>query len=82
MHPDSVVDWLAKFSKRHGLPHASSKSAEKHHFGFRNAQLVKEREKESQQNPNRPPDGRPVGVLLLSIWRQRFLFHVAAYILL
>ena len=21
MHPDSVTDWLAKFSKRHGLPH-------------------------------------------------------------
>lgn len=21
MHPDSVTDWLSKFSKRHGLPH-------------------------------------------------------------
>lgn len=21
MHPDSVTDWLGKFSKRHGLPH-------------------------------------------------------------
>ena len=21
MHPDSVTDWLKKFSKRHGLPH-------------------------------------------------------------
>ena len=21
MHPDSVTDWLAKFSRRHGLPH-------------------------------------------------------------
>ena len=21
MHPDGVTDWLAKFSKRHGLPH-------------------------------------------------------------
>ena len=21
MHPDSVTDWLAKFSKRHGPPH-------------------------------------------------------------
>lgn len=21
MHPDSVTDWLAKFSKRHSLPH-------------------------------------------------------------
>ena len=20
MHPDSVTDWLSKFSKRHGLP--------------------------------------------------------------
>lgn len=21
MHPDSVTDWMGKFSKRHGLPH-------------------------------------------------------------
>lgn len=21
MHPDSVTDWLSKFSRRHGLPH-------------------------------------------------------------
>lgn len=21
MHPDSMTDWLSKFSKRHGLPH-------------------------------------------------------------
>mgnify|MGYP002338428036 FL=1 len=21
MHPDSITSWLAKFSKRHGLPH-------------------------------------------------------------
>ncbi|ANU55823.1 site-specific integrase [Acutalibacter muris] len=24
MHPDSVTDWLAKFSKRHGLPHITT----------------------------------------------------------
>lgn len=23
MHPDSVTDWLGKFSKRHGLPHVN-----------------------------------------------------------
>ena len=23
MHPDSVTDWLKKFSKRHGLPHVN-----------------------------------------------------------
>ena len=24
MHPDSVTDWLKKFSKRHGLPHINA----------------------------------------------------------
>lgn len=26
MHPDSVTDWLGKFSKRHGLPHINPRA--------------------------------------------------------